>query len=250
MLYTAMTKQALQICYQAHHGQSDKAGVPYVFHPLHLAEQMDTEEEVCVALLHDVMEDTPCTKADLQRAGFSPAVLNALQMLTRTPGLPYMQYVSALRPNPMARRVKQADLMHNMDLKRLSSVTGAALRRCRKYRIALAVLTEDFWDPSRRAFCKRIPLDLKNGCALAVFYKKNNPDEPARVLCYQILFESAPAPACELTPGEMEQLASCLRQKLADADRRLSYPELLAEYLAANPGLTPNTSPPLPGNKS
>ena len=63
--YTALTRKAMRICYAAHEGQVDKSGVPYVFHPLHLAEQMETEEEICTALLHDVVEDTKWTLAEL-----------------------------------------------------------------------------------------------------------------------------------------------------------------------------------------
>lgn len=75
MLYTAQTKLAMDIAYRAHHGQRDQGGAPYVFHPWHLAEQMDTEVEVTAALLHDVLEDTAWTTEDLRQAGISEAVL-------------------------------------------------------------------------------------------------------------------------------------------------------------------------------
>ena len=69
--YTALTRKAMRICYAAHEGQMDKSGVPYVFHPIHLAEQMETEEEICTALLHDVVEDTKWTLKELEAEGFS-----------------------------------------------------------------------------------------------------------------------------------------------------------------------------------
>ena len=82
MIYTPMTKKAMKLAYQAHMGQVDKGGVPYVFHPLHLAEGMRTEESVTVALLHDVVEDTPITLADLAKEGFPHQVLEALEVLS------------------------------------------------------------------------------------------------------------------------------------------------------------------------
>lgn len=240
MLYTAMTKQALQICYQAHSGQTDRGGTPYAFHPLHLAEQMHTEDEICVALLHDVIEDTPYTIADLQRLGFSPSILNALQTLTRHSDVPYMQYISTLRANSLAKRVKQADLKHNMDLKRLNVITRRDQRCQRKYRIALAILADDTWNEQYQAFCKPIPFDEKQCCILSVFYQKNTPDEPARVLQIQITFETKPKSIYPLSLSEIKQLALYLRHKLAHTDNdesarvydTMSFPELLTEYLA------------------
>ena len=81
MIYTNMTKKALKICFKAHINQVDKTGVPYVFHPFHLAEQMDDEESVCLALLHDVVEDTSITFEDLINEGFSEKIISALRLL-------------------------------------------------------------------------------------------------------------------------------------------------------------------------
>ncbi len=248
MLYTAMTKQALQLCYQAHSGQTDHGGVPYVFHPLHLAEQMQTEDEICVALLHDVIEDTSCTKMDLQRLGFSQPVLNALQTLTRTCDVPYMEYVSALRTNSLARRVKQADLKHNMDLRRLNVVTRLDRRRQQKYRIALSILADDSWDERRQAFCKYIPLDEGPYCALYVFYQKKHPDKPARVIAIRIAFRTKPPSEAEISLAEMQTMTPRLRRELARtgqaqeaaAYEAMSFPELLAEYLTVHPKLSPD----------
>ena len=119
MIYTEQTVKAMQLCYRAHHGQTDKAGVPYVFHPFHLAEQMTDEDSAVTALLHDVAEDTEYTLEDLATMGFSERVLEALRLLTHDPSVPYLEYVAALKENPIARAVKLADLAHNSDPTRL-----------------------------------------------------------------------------------------------------------------------------------
>ncbi len=142
MLYTALTKKAILLCFEAHAGQVDKSGLPYVLHPLHLAEQMPDEISAAVALLHDVVEDTPYTLDALRETGFPDQVLAAVDLLTHREGVPYMDYVAAIRPNPVARRVKIADLRHNSDLTRIEQVTERDLKRVRKYQKALAFLTE------------------------------------------------------------------------------------------------------------
>lgn len=140
MLYTPATKKALTLCFDAHKDQKDKSGLPYVFHPFHLAEQMETEETTVVALLHDVVEDTDYTLADLEDMGFSKAVLDALALLTHDPSVDYMDYVRAIKANPIARTVKLADLRHNSDLTRLDTVDEKALARVEKYQKARILL--------------------------------------------------------------------------------------------------------------
>lgn len=142
MLYTPLTKQALRLCFDAHRDQVDKTGLPYVFHPFHLAEQMTTEYETVVALLHDVMEDTAYTPEDLGSMGFPAPVLESLALLTHKEDVPYMDYVAALKHDPVARAVKLADLRHNSDLTRLDTVDTKALARVEKYAAALALLEE------------------------------------------------------------------------------------------------------------
>lgn len=119
MIYTELTKKALKICFNAHKDQLDKSGLPYVFHPFHLAEQMNSEDEVCVALLHDVVEDTDITFEDLEKEGFNNKVIDALKLLTHDDDTPYMEYVKKIKLNDIARKVKLADLKHNTDLTRL-----------------------------------------------------------------------------------------------------------------------------------
>ncbi len=140
MIYTSLTKKALKLCYQAHQGQVDKTGIPYVFHPVHLAEQMETEDTTIAALLHDVVEDTQYSFSDLESMGFPASVIHALKKLTHDPAVPYLQYVAAIRPDPIARAVKLADLRHNSDLTRLDVVDDAALERVEKYRKAMEIL--------------------------------------------------------------------------------------------------------------
>ncbi len=142
MLYTELTKKAIRLAYEAHEGQTDKCGLPYVFHPYHLAEQMKTEETVITALLHDVLEDTDRTMEDLAVEGFPKAVLNALALLTHDPQVPYMDYVANIKKDPIARAVKLADLTHNSDLTRLDHVTKKDLDRVKKYQKAKALLLD------------------------------------------------------------------------------------------------------------
>ena len=110
----------MNIAYDAHQGQYDKGGVPYIFHPIHLAEQMDTEDECIVALLHDVVEDTDVTMEDLE-SEFSKDVMDAIKLLTHDKNEDYMEYVKRIKTNEIARKVKMADLKHNSDKTRIGS---------------------------------------------------------------------------------------------------------------------------------
>ena len=140
MLYTEMTKKAMILSFEAHKNQRDKSGIPYVFHPIHLAEQMDDENSTIVALLHDVVEDTAYTLEDLEQMGYPEVVLDALKLLTHDKAVPYMDYVAAIKENPVARKVKLADLRHNSDLSRLNNVDAKALNRVQKYGEAIKFL--------------------------------------------------------------------------------------------------------------
>ena len=140
MIYTDLTKKAMKLCFAVHKEQVDKSGLPYVFHPFHLAEQMDTEETTVVALLHDVVEDSELTLDDLRQMGFGDAVIAALALLTHDPAVEYMDYVRAIKDNPIARAVKLADLRHNSDLTRLDTLDEKALARREKYLQAMTLL--------------------------------------------------------------------------------------------------------------
>lgn len=141
MLYTELTKKAMKIAFEAHKDQVDKNGIPYIYHPFHLAEQMKTEYEICVALLHDIVEDTDITFDDLIKAGFTDEVINAIKLMTHDESVPYMEYVEKIRNNPIAKEVKLADLAHNSDLTRLDHVTEKDLARKKKYEQAIRLLT-------------------------------------------------------------------------------------------------------------
>lgn len=143
MIYTPLTKKAMQLCFDSHKEQVDKSGMPYIFHPLILAEQMNTEETTIVALLHDVVEDTSITLEDLRSMGFEHTVLEAINLMTHKKGVPYMEYVAAIKENPIARQVKIADLRHNSTLSRLDAVGQRDLERVAKYKKALDFLTDD-----------------------------------------------------------------------------------------------------------
>lgn len=143
MIYTKLTNKAMKIAYDAHHGQLDVNGVPYIFHPFHLAEQMPDEITTCTALLHDVAEDTDVTLEELE-AEFPKEVTDALRLLTHDDSTDYFDYVRALSKNPVARAVKLADLTHNQDESRItdpSAVPPARVERWRrKYKKAREIL--------------------------------------------------------------------------------------------------------------
>ena len=141
MIYTPLTYKAMHIAYNAHHGQFDKGGVPYIFHPIHLAETMDDEISTCVALLHDTVEDTDVTLAQLARE-FPREIVEAVDLLTHRDGVEYFDYVRAIRANPVAVKVKLADLAHNGDPKRICN-QGNAEKRREKYAKAKKILTEE-----------------------------------------------------------------------------------------------------------
>ena len=112
MIYSELTCKAMKIAYSAHQGQVDKAGLPYIFHPYHLAEQMTDEFSVCVALLHDVVEDTGITISELQKE-FPQEIVDAVEALTHVPGTGYSEYIYSVAKNPIATKVKIEDLYHN-----------------------------------------------------------------------------------------------------------------------------------------
>ena len=140
MIYTEKTKKALKLCYEAHKNQVDKSGMPYVFHPFHVAEQMTDEATTIVALLHDVVEDTDYTLEDLAAEGFGKDILEAVALMTHDDDVPYLDYVAKLKDNPVARAVKLADLAHNSDLSRIGEVDEETRERLEKYKKAMALL--------------------------------------------------------------------------------------------------------------
>lgn len=145
MIYTPLTQKAMHIAYLAHHGQFDKSGAPYIFHPIHLAEAMDDEYSCCVALLHDTVEDTDVTLEDLKQV-FPSEVTDAVALLTHDDSVDYFDYVRAIKHNPIARKVKLADLAHNSDQSRCVG-SGLSVEKLQyskaKYEKATKILTEN-----------------------------------------------------------------------------------------------------------
>ena len=140
MIYTDLTRKALRISFEAHKNQIDKAGVPYVYHPYEVASHMNDEYSTCVALLHDVIEDSTITLEDLKTEGFPREILDALICMTHSKEVPYLEYVRQLKKNPIARSVKLADLANNSDLSRLPNISEKDLERIKKYKRAMEIL--------------------------------------------------------------------------------------------------------------
>lgn len=144
MIYTDLTIKAMHLAYNAHEGQLDKAGLPYIFHPLHLAEQMSDEISTCVALLHDVVEDANVSLEDLKK-DFPAEVVDAVELLTHTKGMDYFGYLEKIKVNPIAKRVKLADIAHNSDETRYAGSpvdTKGIERRRAKYARAKKLLED------------------------------------------------------------------------------------------------------------
>ena len=137
----SMVDLALSIARKTHEGQLDKAGVDYIEHPIYVASQVDTEEEKAVALLHDVIEDSPVSAEELLQAGLPETVVTAVHVLTKKKEQDYQTYLETVKKNPLARVVKLADLKHNSDLSRLSSITEKDRERLKKYKKAIDFLS-------------------------------------------------------------------------------------------------------------
>ena len=134
MIYTPLTKKAINLIYEKHNGQVDKAGLPYVLHPVHVAESMDDELSTTVALLHDIVEDTDMTFEELLKEGFPLEVVETLKYLTHEDNVDYYEYIKNISTNAVATKVKLSDLKHNSDLSRLDVVTERDIDRANKYK--------------------------------------------------------------------------------------------------------------------
>ncbi|QAT82840.1 GTP pyrophosphokinase [Corallococcus coralloides] len=126
-------EDAIALAVAAHQGQRDKAGQPYILHPLRVMLRLSSDAERTVAILHDVVEDTPYTLERLRGLGYPEDVLSALDCLTKREGEGYEAFIERLRPHPLARRVKLADLEDNMDVRRLKDVTHKDTERLSRY---------------------------------------------------------------------------------------------------------------------
>lgn len=166
MVYTELTKKAMNIAYKAHDGQFDKCGFPYICHPINLAESIITtlplyinndnnkdylkgipvdEYLTCVALLHDVVEDTDITIEDLAKE-FPFIVTEAVDLLTHRPGVDYFDYIYKIKSNFLARSIKILDILHNKNKDREALIDEDQDKkdaRDEKYRKALRILLTD-----------------------------------------------------------------------------------------------------------
>lgn len=133
-------ERAIAIAAQAHEGQTDKAGAPYILHPLRLMMRLTSIEERIVAVLHDVVEDSSVTFGDLEKEGFTTEVLDALKSVTRQAAESYDEFVLRAAANSIGRRVKLADLEDNCDLSRIAAPTERDYARIEKYQRAIAVI--------------------------------------------------------------------------------------------------------------
>ena len=134
--YNEQFQKALESAVEKHKNQTDKAGNPYILHPLHVMENVNSKEGKIVAILHDIIEDTDVTEDYLLKIGLSKRIVDAVVALTRSEDMDYQEYIKNLSSNPLAKEVKLADLEHNMDLKRLPTLEEKDLERNRKYQIA------------------------------------------------------------------------------------------------------------------
>ncbi|MGM9858904.1 MAG: GTP pyrophosphokinase [Bacilli bacterium] len=134
-----MLKEALEICYNAHKNQVDKANKPYILHPIYVALNCETEEQKIVALLHDVVEDTNIT-LDYLANFFDSKIIEAIRCVTKEEGYDIHEYYQRIKNNEIARVVKMNDLLHNSDLSRLSVITEKDIKRKEKYEIYLRYL--------------------------------------------------------------------------------------------------------------
>lgn len=136
-----LLEQAIYIALQAHSGKLDKGGSPYILHPLRVMLTMVTTEEKIVAVLHDVIEDSSFTIQQLKQNGFSKKVLDAVSLLTKKENQSYQDYISVIKKNPLAAKIKLADLKDNMNTGRLKKITVDDKERLKKYKAAYKFLT-------------------------------------------------------------------------------------------------------------
>ena len=135
-------EDAIILAAGAHRGQADKAGQPYILHPLRVMLHLDDEEGRIAAVLHDVLEDTPTTAENLRDWGYDEKVIEALEALSRREGESYSDFIERAARNPLARRVKLADLADNMNVRRLPSLGDADRQRLARYQAAWNRLQE------------------------------------------------------------------------------------------------------------
>src|SRR5262245_29232178 len=139
----ATLERAILIAAQAHLGQKDKSGAPYILHPLRVMMRMESEAAMIAAVLHDVVEDSDWTLEQLRGEGFSEEVLQAVDRLTHRGGESYDEFIARVETSSIARQVKIADLEDNMNVKRIGEMSPKDLARIEKYHRAWRTLTQE-----------------------------------------------------------------------------------------------------------
>ena len=134
-------EEAVRLALRAHEGQMDKAGNPYILHPIKVAANQETLDGVVVALLHDAVEDSNLTIDELNEI-FPEHITEAIELLTHKQGVTYFDYIQEISRNELAKAVKIQDLLHNSDLTRLKEITDQDHARVEKYKKALEMLQE------------------------------------------------------------------------------------------------------------
>ena len=137
MIYTKLTKRAIALCFKMHRDQTDENGLPFVIHPLHIAEEMQDEPTTCVALLHVICIKGGLSYSDLLDEGFPKDIVDAVLAITQMEGEEVEDYLYRLKQNHLARTVKVAELMHETDMSRINEITQADIERIRRHRAAL-----------------------------------------------------------------------------------------------------------------
>ena len=218
MIYTDKTKQALKLSFEAHKEQLDKSGMPYVFHPFHLAEQMDDEMCTIAALLHDVVEDTDYTLNDLKDMGIPDQVIKALTLLTHDDSEPYMEYVCRVSCNPIAKAVKLADLDHNSDLNRLQEIREKDKKRVAKYGVAKQLLNGSYSDShnSEISYCK-----IKLNPEKDIYFTVKTTEK--EIIEYNVSIEKEEKTRLTFSIAESHKISDFLEQGI-------SFPQQLIKY--------------------
>ena len=138
-----LIEKSLQIALRAYAGKTDKAGREYILHPLRVMAKMKTDLEMSAALLHDVIEDSDITAGQLLAEGIPAEVVEAVQSLSKKEGEEYMDFVARAKQNPLAAKVKVADIEDNIDILRLTALDEYDLARIRKYHSAWHLLQKE-----------------------------------------------------------------------------------------------------------
>ncbi len=139
---TPTLEKAISLAVDGHRGKEDKAGSPYILHPLRVMFKMDTEDKMVAAVMHDLIEDTETSLDDLREYGFSTGIIEAIDSVTRRDGEGYEEFIDRAGLHPMGADIKLADLQDNMDMSRIGFIGDRDINRLKKYHRAMARIKE------------------------------------------------------------------------------------------------------------